>query len=92
MVAGRGFASLEPPDKLSTGQFSPADKLLSQFSPNSNPLLLLNNKKYSSKNATVFLVVAGRGFEPPDLRVMSPTSYQAALPRGLLLFIKNLFS
>ena len=24
----KGLASLEPPDKLSTGQFSPADKLL----------------------------------------------------------------
>ena len=29
-------------------------------------------------------MVAGRGFEPPDLRVMSPTSYQAALPRDIL--------
>ena len=28
-----------------------------------------------------FLMVAGVGFEPHDLRVMSPTSYQAALPR-----------
>ena len=28
-------------------------------------------------------MVAGRGFEPPDLRVMSPTSYQAALPRDI---------
>ena len=27
------------------------------------------------------LMVAGVGFEPHDLRVMSPTSYQAALPR-----------
>ena len=26
-------------------------------------------------------LVAGVGFEPHDLRVMSPTSYQAALPR-----------
>ena len=30
-----------------------------------------------------FSLVAGRGFEPPDLRVMSPTSYQAALPRDI---------
>ena len=29
------------------------------------------------------LLVAGVGFEPHDLRVMSPTSYQAALPRGI---------
>ena len=26
-------------------------------------------------------MVAGEGFEPLDLRVMSPTSYQTALPR-----------
>ena len=31
-------------------------------------------------NPRIF-VVAGGGFEPPDLRVMSPTSYQTALPR-----------
>ena len=31
------------------------------------------------------LVVAGVGFEPHDLRVMSPTSYQAAPSRDLML-------
>ena len=30
-------------------------------------------------------LVAGVGFEPHDLRVMSPTSYQAALPRDIML-------
>ena len=30
-----------------------------------------------------FCLVAGVGFEPHDLRVMSPTSYQAALPRDI---------
>ena len=30
-------------------------------------------------------LVAGVGFEPHDLRVMSPTSYQAALPRDIEL-------
>ena len=29
-------------------------------------------------------LVAGMGFEPHDLRVMSPTSYQAALPRDIM--------
>ncbi len=29
-------------------------------------------------------MVAGVGFEPHDLRVMSPTSYQTALPRDVL--------
>ena len=34
-----------------------------------------------------FHLVAGVGFEPHDLRVMSPTSYQAALPRDIKLYI-----
>ena len=33
----------------------------------------------------LFVLVAGAGFEPHDLRVMSPTSYQAALPRDIKL-------
>ncbi len=32
-----------------------------------------------------FALVAGVGFEPHDLRVMSPTSYRTALPRDILL-------
>ena len=32
-----------------------------------------------------YLLVAGVGFEPHDLRVMSPTSYQAALPRDMMV-------
>ena len=47
----------------------------SGLAPNSNPLPSDSaTKKYSSKTAAVFCVVAGRGFEPPDLWVMSPTS------------------
>ena len=33
----------------------------------------------------LYLLVAERGFEPPDLRVMSPTSYLAALLRDIYL-------
>ena len=33
-------------------------------------------------------LIAGMGFEPHDLRVMSPTSYQAALPRDIN-FLEN---
>ena len=33
-------------------------------------------------------MVAGMGFEPHDLRVMSPTSYQTALPRDIINFFK----
>ena len=32
-------------------------------------------------------MVAGAGFEPHDLRVMSPTSYQTALPRDAKFII-----
>ncbi len=35
-------------------------------------------------------MVAGAGFEPRDLRVMSPTSYLAALPRDKKAFLKAL--
>ena len=41
--------------------------------------------------STVPYLVAEVGFEPHDLRVMSPTSYQAALPRDMkLIEIRNL--
>ena len=36
------------------------------------------------------VMVAGVGFEPHDLRVMSPTSYQAALPRDILTAKKGI--
>ena len=35
-------------------------------------------------------LVAGAGFEPRDLRVMSPTSYLAALPRDIA-FLQRLY-
>ena len=35
-------------------------------------------------------MVAGVGFEPHDLRVMSPTSYQAALPRDIFTAKKGI--
>ena len=45
-------------------------------------LILRTKRKAPVKGA--FLLVAGVGFEPHDLRVMSPTSYQAALPRDMV--------
>ena len=44
------------------------------------PLCMKKHPK--SMISGVFLVAEG-GFEPPDLRVMSPTSYQAALLRDI---------
>ena len=52
------------------------------------PLEVARNSKSTLKDKTkahrvvcFCFMVAGVGFEPHDLRVMSPTSYQAALPR-----------
>ena len=43
-------------------------------------------KKKTNPIGLVFFLVAEVGFEPHDLRVMSPTSYQAALPRDMIFF------
>ena len=42
-------------------------------------------KKKKDAVASFFFLVAGVGFEPHDLRVMSPTSYQTALPRDIMV-------
>ena len=41
-------------------------------------------KKISSERVRGIFLVAGVGFEPHDLRVMSPTSYRTALPRDII--------
>ncbi len=43
----------------------------------------LHRKRYRC-----YLFIAGVGFEPHDLRVMSPTSYQTALSRDIFLLRK----
>ena len=40
-------------------------------------------EKSTSKEVLFFFLIAEMGFEPHDLRVMSPTSYQAALLRDI---------
>ena len=42
-----------------------------------------NEKALKPLRDKAFLMVAEMGFEPHDLRVMSPTSYQAALLRAM---------
>ena len=42
------------------------------------------NEKSTSYEVLFSFLVAGMGFEPHDLRVMSPTSYQTALPRDIV--------
>ena len=49
------------------------------------PLMINTKKNEEHPNGYSSLLVAERGFEPPDLRVMSPTSYQAALLRDIYL-------
>ena len=41
------------------------------------------NEKADAFASAFSVLVAGKGFEPHDLRVMSPTSYQTALPRDI---------
>ena len=46
---------------------------------------LREQKKRDTQCASLFLLVAGVGLEPHDLRVMSPTSYQLLYP-AILFF------
>ena len=46
---------------------------------------LSETKNHRTPIGVLWLLVAERGFEPPDLRVMSPTSYLAALLRDIYL-------
>ena len=72
LVAVVGFASLEPPDKQWVSTVYPTGNLLGKFSPNSNPTLTFHNKKKNTNHlVSVLFLVAGVGFEPHDLRVMS---------------------
>ena len=48
------------------------------------------NKKHQAVHL-VLAMVAGAGFEPYDLRVMSPMSYQTALPRDKALACASVF-
>ena len=50
-----------------------------------NPVSVIGKRKDHPGGWSFLLLVAGVGFEPHDLRVMSPTSYQAALPRDMKL-------
>ena len=54
--------------------------------PNKSEYILMrknNEKALESLEFQGYRRLAGMGFEPHDLRVMSPTSYQAALPRDI---------
>ena len=47
--------------------------------------LIAYHKKKSRLRLFFYAVVAGTGFEPRDLQVMSLTSYQTAPPRDMFL-------
>ena len=53
------------------------------FPPVQIPHWLMQKNKGNPFGLPLFLLVAGVGFEPHDLRVMSPTSYQAAPSRDI---------
>ncbi len=67
----RDFRLCDLPDKMSTGHFSPTDKLLTQFSPYSNPTFFLRNKKRPSFDGLI-LLAEKEGFEP-SLRLSHTT-------------------
>ena len=49
-----------------------------------------NQKRKALAMHLLFFLVAETGFEPRDLRVMSPTSYQAALLRDMGCTLREL--
>ena len=55
--------------------------LITRSTPDAEPFT--RAKRKGSTRCYLFFLVAGMGFETHDLRVMSPTSYQAALPRDI---------
>ena len=67
------------------------DRVNAIFGPIQNPVLkailqiiaVITQSKKQHALRTAFTLVAGAGFEPHDLRVMSPTSYQTAPPRDI---------
>ena len=60
-------------------------KLVSQVASNKFRIRQEKTKKARKLNVYKPFSIAGVGFEPHDLRVMSPTSYQAALLRDMNL-------
>ena len=51
--------------------------------------LFVAKNKSLTERSSIRLLVAGVGFEPHGLRVMSPTSYQAALPRDIVFALPS---
>ena len=54
------------------------------FADPTSPLVGLITQQKNSRSDLLFTLVAETGFEPRDLRVMSPTSYQAAPLRDMV--------
>ena len=75
-------ARLLPPLAAVPALPSPSARDLSLQIPTA---LGLNGTKKEKRQLLLFSVVAGVGFEPHDLRVMSPTSYRTALPRTIII-------
>ena len=60
--------------------------------PVQEKILSKQKEKLRTPIGVLSFLVAGAGFEPHDLRVMSPTSYQAALPRDIYTSLSKCFA
>ena len=73
LVAGVGFASLEPPDKQWVSTVYPTGNLQSKFSPNSNPLPFPSTTK--RKTPTVWLMCSFKDIFHKVLTGLEPNGY-----------------
>ena len=79
---------LLPP--AATGRNSQRASLVGLYPKPKGASLGFATKKEHRPNGLCSFLVAGVGFEPHGLRVMSPTSYQAALPRDMNFLLNRL--
>ena len=66
-------------DKQSTGLFGPADKLLRNFLPISNPTTLIKQKGRTPR-ARPLCLVRMTGFEPTRISSLEPETSASAVP------------
>ena len=75
-------------DKQSTGLFGPADKLLRNFLPISNPTTLIKQRGRTTR-ARPLCLVRMTGFEPTRISSLEPETSASAVPPHPLISLKN---